>query len=128
MVAKLRQQQARNLGASIALRKDNAMVTNGPRSSLYYARRSNHSTNRKEKNMPRQYQPFEQDFLLVSETELQVRQAMQYTSLDRPIVAIPDEDIWEWENSSLEGEQAVDKHLHLDEEYTTVWESMLERL
>ena len=78
--------------------------------------------------MPRQYQPFEQDFLLVSETELQVRQAMQYTSLDRPIVAIPDEDIWEWENSSLEGEQAVDKHLHLDEEYTTVWESMLERL
>jgi len=78
--------------------------------------------------MPRESQPFEQDFLLISETELQVRQAMQYTRLDKPIVAIPDEDIWEWENSCLEDEQAMGKHLHLDEEYATVWESMLERL
>jgi hypothetical protein len=78
--------------------------------------------------MPKESQPFEQDFLLISETELQVRQATQYTRLDKPIVAIPDEDLWEWENSSLEGEQAINKHLHLEEEYTTIWETMLGRL
>jgi len=78
--------------------------------------------------MPRESQPFEQDFLLISETELQVRQATQYTRLDKPMVALPDEDLWEWENSSLEGEQVMGKYLHLDEEYATVWESMLARL
>jgi len=78
--------------------------------------------------MPKESQPFEQDFLLISETELQVRQATQYTRLDKPIVEIPDEDLWEWENSSLEGEQTISKYLHLDEDYATVWESMLARL
>lgn len=78
--------------------------------------------------MPRESQPFEQDFLLISETELRVRHATQYTRLDKPIAAIPDEETWEWENSSLEGEPDIDTHLHLDEEYATVWESMLERL
>jgi hypothetical protein len=40
-------------------------------------------------------------------------------------VPVPDEDIWEWE-TSLDGEQVVDKLL--DQEYATVWESILERL
>ncbi len=76
--------------------------------------------------MPREMQPFEQDFILITETEMRVRQATQYTGLPPATVAIPDQDVWEWETSGLDGEQIVDQPL--DEEYTTVWESMLERL
>lgn len=76
--------------------------------------------------MPRETQSFEQDFVLVTETQMRVRQATQYTQLSPEILANPPEDIWEWEASDLDGEQFIDKHL--DEPHTTVWESMLERL
>jgi hypothetical protein len=75
--------------------------------------------------MPRGSQPFEQDFILHTQSETHVRQATQYTQLHAALVPVPDEDIWEWE-TSLDGEQMVDKLL--DEEYATVWESILERL
>ena len=76
--------------------------------------------------MPKESKPFEQDFVLVNQTEMRVRQATQYAQLHEAIVPIPDEDVWEWETSGLDDERFVDKPL--DEEYTTVWESMLERL
>ena len=76
--------------------------------------------------MPREPQPFEQDFVLVTQTEMRVRQATQYTQLHETLVPIPDEEVWEWETSGLDGEQLIDKHL--DEEYSTVWERMIERL
>jgi hypothetical protein len=75
--------------------------------------------------MPRRSQPFEQDFILHTQSEIHVRQATQYTQLHAALVPVPDEDIWEWE-TSLDGEQVVDKLL--DQEYATVWESILERL
>jgi hypothetical protein len=76
--------------------------------------------------MPRETQEFEQDFVLVTETEMRVRQATQYAQLSPTLLSNPHEDIWEWDASDLDGEQLVDGHL--DEQYTTVWESMLERL
>ncbi len=76
--------------------------------------------------MPRENQPFEQDFLLVTDTEMRVRQATQYTQLNPMIVPVPDEDVWEWETSSWDAEPIFDKSL--DEEYPTIWESTLERL
>ena len=76
--------------------------------------------------MRKESQPFEQDFILVTQTEMRVRQAAQYTQLHEEIVPIPDEDVWEWETSGLDGEQLVDKPL--GQEYGSVWESMLERL
>jgi hypothetical protein len=76
--------------------------------------------------MLRETQPFEQDFLLVTETEMRVRQATQYAQLDTAMLSSPHEDIWEWDPSNLDGETLVDHYF--DEEYTTVWESMLERL
>jgi hypothetical protein len=76
--------------------------------------------------MPRESLPFEQDFILVTKPEMRVRQAMQYTPLNAAIVEIPDEDTWAWENSSLDGDQVIDKPF--DEEHATIWESMLERL
>jgi len=76
--------------------------------------------------MPRESQPFEQDFILVSQTEMRVRQATQCTQLREAILPVPDEDVWEWENSGLDLERVIDRPL--DEEYATVWESMLERL
>jgi hypothetical protein len=76
--------------------------------------------------MPRQTQPFEQDFLLITETEMRVRQATQYAQLHMALVPNPHDDIWDWDPSSSAGQELVDKYL--DEESTTVWESMLERL
>jgi len=76
--------------------------------------------------MPKEPLPFEQDFVLVTQPEMHVRQATQYTSLHAALVEIPDEDTWAWENSSLDGDQVIDKPF--DEEYATIWESMLERL
>ena len=76
--------------------------------------------------MPRETQPFEQDFLLVSETEMRVRQATQYAQLDQAILLTQHEDLWEWNASTLDGERCADTHL--DEEHATIWETMLERL
>jgi hypothetical protein len=76
--------------------------------------------------MPRETQEFEQDFVLVTETEMRVRQATQYAQLSPTLLSNPHEDIWEWDANDLDGEQLVDGHL--DEQYTTVWERMLERL
>jgi hypothetical protein len=76
--------------------------------------------------MLRETQPFEQDFLLVSETEMRVRQATQYAQLDKAILLTQQEDFWEWNASTLDGERCTDTQL--DEEYVTVWETMLERL
>jgi hypothetical protein len=76
--------------------------------------------------MRRETQLFEQDFLLVTDTEMRVRQATQYTPLHMALVSSPHEDIWEWDPSSLEGEEFVDRHF--DEQHTTAWERMLERL
>jgi len=77
--------------------------------------------------MPGQTHEFEQDFILVTETEMKVRQATQYTQLHAaPLLSSPHEDIWEWDPSSLGGEEFVDRHF--DEQHTTAWERMLERL
>jgi hypothetical protein len=76
--------------------------------------------------MPREPHEFEQDFILVTETEMRVRQATQYALLRTTLLSSPHDDIWEWDPSSLAGQELVDKYL--DEECTTVWESMLERL
>jgi hypothetical protein len=76
--------------------------------------------------MLREPQPFEQDFLLVSETEMRVRQATQYAQLDQAILLTQHEDFWEWNASTLDGERRTD--MHLDEEHATVWETILERL
>ena len=71
--------------------------------------------------MPKDMRPFKQDIRLVSETERRVRQAAQYTHLPSAISAVPDEDVWEWETSGLDGAKITDKRL--DEQYTSVWES-----
>jgi hypothetical protein len=76
--------------------------------------------------MPREQQEFEQDFILVNETEMRVRQATQYAQLHTALLANPHEDIWEWDPSSLGVEDFVDRHS--DEQHTTAWERMLERL
>ena len=76
--------------------------------------------------MPREPHEFEQDFILVTETEMRVRQATQYTQLHTALLSSPHEDIWEWDPSSLAGEDFVDRHF--DEQHTTAWERMLERL
>ena len=119
-------QHGSNLGAARALKKENAIVTK-PLLSVNYSIHNSQCKERTERrmNMPKESEPFEQDFVLVSQTEIRVRQATQYAQLHEAIVPIPDEDVWEWE-TSLEGEQVLDKHV--DQEYTTVWESMLERL
>jgi hypothetical protein len=114
--------QGGNLGASISLSKDNAMVTNGSCSLLYDSPQRTQRT----LEMPRETQPFEQDFLLVSETEMRVRQATQYAQLDQAILLTQHEEIWEWEASTMDGERPSNKYL--DEEYVTVWDTMLERL
>ena len=76
--------------------------------------------------MPREAHEFEQDFILVTETEMRVRQATQYAQLHAALIASPHEDIWEWDPSSLGGEDFVDRHF--DEQHTTAGERMLERL
>jgi hypothetical protein len=76
--------------------------------------------------MIREPNEFEQDFILVTETDMRVRQATQYAQLHAALLSNPHEDIWEWDPSSLEGEDFVDRHF--DEQHTTAWERMLERL
>jgi hypothetical protein len=69
---------------------------------------------------------FEQDFLLLTETEMRVRQATQCTQLDTVIVPNPHMDVWEWEASNLEDDQVSNKYF--DEERVTVWERTIEQL
>jgi hypothetical protein len=76
--------------------------------------------------MPRESHEFEQDFVLVTETEMRVRQATQYTQHHATLLSNPHEEIWEWDPSSLGSEDFVDRHF--DEQHTTAWERMLERL
>jgi hypothetical protein len=76
--------------------------------------------------MSREIQPFEQDFILLTDTEMRVRQATQYTQLSSALLPNPYEDIWEWDASDQRSEQPIDRHV--DEQYLTVWESMLKRL
>jgi hypothetical protein len=77
-------------------------------------------------DMPRETQPFEQDFLLLTETEMRVRQATQYAQLDMAILSTQHEDIWEWSPINQDGERDAGKHF--DEDYATIWQAMLERL
>jgi hypothetical protein len=76
--------------------------------------------------MPREPQPFEQDFLLVTDTEMRVRQATQYAQLDMAILATRPEEVWEWDTGDLDDERPVNERI--EEEYGTFWQSMLERL
>jgi hypothetical protein len=69
---------------------------------------------------------YEQDFLLLTETEMRVRQATQCTQLDTVLVPNPHMDVWTWEASSLEDDQLSNKYY--DEEHVTVWERTIERI
>jgi hypothetical protein len=71
-------------------------------------------------------QPFEQDFLLVTETEMRVRQATQYARLDQPMLSSAHEAVWEWDDSTVIAEQPGDQLF--DQQCASVWESILERL
>jgi hypothetical protein len=113
------------IGAPQALKKENITVTEQLRSLNYDSATIRVQGAGRRTDMPRGSQPFEQDFILHTQAEKHVRQATQYTQLHAALVPVPDEDIWEWE-TSLDGEQVVDKLL--DEDYATVWESILERL
>jgi hypothetical protein len=76
--------------------------------------------------MPRAIHDYEQDFLLVTPSEIRVLQATQCTQLDTPITACPHEDVWEWEASNPDGDHAMEGYC--SEEYASVWERTLERL
>ena len=69
---------------------------------------------------------FKQDFILLTETEMRVRQATQCTQLGKTLISNQHEDVWDWEASCLDEEQVGGKHR--DEENITIWERMIERL
>lgn len=71
-------------------------------------------------------QPFEQDFIIITPTEMRVRQGIQDTRLGPPIIWGESENGWEssadaWDNEPAPG-------ILSDEEYVNVWESTIERL
>jgi hypothetical protein len=76
--------------------------------------------------MSREAQPFEQDFLLITETERRVRQAMQYSQLDQAALTVLQDTLWEWDATNLHDEQTEEQRF--DEGCPTLWECTLERL
>lgn len=75
--------------------------------------------------MPREYQPFEQDFLLITQPESRIKQATQDAQIATAILASPDDDLWAWEDPSSDSVHSLQD---LFEKCGTVWERMLERL
>jgi hypothetical protein len=75
--------------------------------------------------MPREYQPFEQDFLLVTQPEGRIEQATRNAQIATAMLAAPDDDLWAWEDTTPDNVHTI---RDLFEECATVWELMLERL
>jgi len=76
--------------------------------------------------MQRYMAPFEQDFLLVDESNVKGRQGSRYGQAGTAIPSPPNEEIWGDGAPDSISEQIADKSF--DEQCATVWESTLERL
>ena len=76
--------------------------------------------------MSKEKEPFKPDFILINPTEMRVRQGVQDTRLDTPLVLGEFEDVWECTGGTLDNEQTIDGPS--DQECASVWESTLERL
>jgi hypothetical protein len=70
-------------------------------------------------------EPLEQDFILVTGTEMSVRQATQYTRLDSRTLLHPYEESRKWHAGEADAMQLADGSY--EEQEVTTWESTLER-
>ena len=76
--------------------------------------------------MPRDSYTLEQDFILVTETEMRVRQATQYTQLHTALIEAPHLAMGEWDFGGVGTEELLEQRF--DEDFVTVWERTLEQL
>jgi hypothetical protein len=76
--------------------------------------------------MEKETRMFEQDFILVTRTELRVRQAMQYTHLDSPTRTNSNEETLDWGTCIPDSDPSSDGLW--DECQVSLWECTLERL
>jgi hypothetical protein len=75
--------------------------------------------------MPQGIQPFDQDFIIITPTEMRVRHGIQDTRLGT-FISGESENTWESYAGTCDDEHTTDTPSH--QEYPSVWESTLERL